>query len=327
MTTNSQSAHLDLLPRKDLDSIKKQIEEIKFGELRFVIDGEYIYFIYNDSLSCVKINNDGKGIFNLFFDGRIIKFNRNTGNIIIFDFVKNSQTYLCIGNFFQNPSKKNILLQRFLYNIIHEYDIQRFNGTHIRHVRVFWEPTKMFVHIEPHGRERLDTPHDCISFRDLLKDIKLFFWIQWVSSLVSSLNKYEHLVIFQKELLRLKKDESFRYPQSIQMLYNGGYLDIPISNSFIGFLFRKFLEDYVDKMVIMKWAEKMFRDIFGRVIHSFFMNFGELEKSTSQMNNLNGLYPSFNSLISLECDYSNIPNIPELLHRLHTKSNKKRKIE
>ena len=314
MLTNYSSAHLNLLSSKYTDSIKKKIKEIKFGENPFVIDCGFIYFLYDDLLSCVKINYDRKGIFHLFFDGRIVKFDRNTGNICIVDFVENSQTFLCVGDFFQNPAGKQILLHDFLYYLIHELAIRKYNGIRIRHVRIFWGPKKMFVQIEQQGRERLDTPSDCISFGDLLKDIRLFFWIQWVSSL----NKYEHSVVFQKELLRLKKEESFRNPQSIQMLHNGGYLDIPVSDiGFIGFLFGKILAGRVNKMVVMKWAEKMFQDIFGQVILSFFMNFGELKKSTCLMNNLIGLYPSFKSSIQLKCDYLNIPSIPKSLDYLN----------
>lgn len=316
MSTNYSIMHLNLLPSEYIDGIKNKIKEIKFGELPFVIDKGFIYFLDDDSLSCVKINYDRNGIYHLFFDGQIIKFDRNTGNIYIFDFVENSQTYLCIGNFFQNPARKKILLQRFLYNLIHKLDIQRFNGIQIRHVKIFWGPKKMFVQIEPHGRERLNTPSDCISFGDLLKDIKLFFCIQWLSSLVSSLNKYSY--IFQKELLILKENEFFRNSQSIQILYYSGYLNIPLSNiSFIGFLFEKFLSGNVNKMVILKWAEKMFNDIFGKVILSFFMNFGELKKSTDLMNKLIEMYPSFKSSISLKCSYLSFPNIPKSLDKLN----------
>ena len=67
-----------------------------------------------------------------------------------------------------------------MYYLIHELAIRKYNGIRIRHVRIFWGPKKMFVQIEQQGRERLDTPSDCISFGDLLKDIRLFFWIQWI---------------------------------------------------------------------------------------------------------------------------------------------------
>lgn len=310
MSTNYSSAHLNLLPTKYKDSIEEYFRELKFGQNQFVIDGEFIYFLHDDLLSCVKINYDRKGIFHFFFDGRIIKFDRNTGNVVIVNFVENSQTFLCVGDFFQNPAGKQILLQEFLYSLIYDLPMRKYNKIRISHGRIFWGPDKMIFQIEQHGRERLDRPSDCISFGNLLRDIRLFFWIQWVSSL----KKYS--VIFQKELLRLKKEESFRNPQSIQMLYNG----IPVSDiGFIRILFEKLLKSSVNKMVIMKWAENMFQDIFGRVIRSFFMNFGELKKSTGLMNKLIGMYPS----ISLKCPYSSLPNIPESLARLDDEQKEK----
>jgi hypothetical protein len=196
--------------------------------------------------------------------------------------------------------------------------MRKYNGIRIRHGRIFWGPEKMIVQIEQHGRERLDTPSDCVSFRDLLKDIRLFFWIQWVSSL----KKYS--VVFQREFLRLKKEESFQNPQSIQILYHGGYLNIPVSDiCFIRILFEKLLESSVNKMVIMKWAEKMFQDVFCRIIRLFFINFGEFKKSTDRMNKLIGMYPSCKSAILLKCSYSAFPNIPESLARLDDEESEK----
>ena len=316
MSTNYSSAHLSLLSKNNRDHIEKYFHELKFGQNKFLKYGYFIYFIHDDSLSCVKINYDYQtGIFDLLFDGRIINFNRNTGYIVIVDLVNNSHTFLCVGDFFKNPTGKLLLLDAFLYSLIIQSTIQKCNGRRICNLKMFLEPQKMIIQIQHHGRERLDIPSDCISFGDLIRDIRLFFWIQWVSSLVSSFNKYKHLVVIQRKLLRLKKKESFRNPQSIQMLYYGGYLNFPLPNiSIIGVLFGKFLTKNVHEIVIMRWVETMFHDIFCRVIRSFFMNFGKFKKSTDLMNKLIGLYPSFKSL---KCSSSFIPNIPESLNSLY----------
>jgi hypothetical protein len=60
----------------------------------------------------------------------------------------------------------------------------------------------------------------------------------------------------------------------------------------------------------------MFQDIFGKVIFSFFINFGKIGKSTDLMKQLIGLYPSFKSL---KCSSSSVPNIPASLSSLYTK--------
>jgi hypothetical protein len=326
MATNRQSAHLSLLSKNRIAFIKEELEKLKLKKNKFLRCGDYIYFIHehDESLSCVKINYDSqKGIFVLFFDGRIIHFNRNTGNVDIVNLVNNSHTFLCVGEFFKKPGVKPILLQDFLFYLITQVNIERCNGIRICHVMIFFKPNIMLVQIKQHKREHLfdlDIPSDCISFRDLLRDIRLFFWIQWISSLVSSFNKYS--IIFQEELIRLKETEHFRNPQSIQMLYNGEYLNIPIPDiSYIGFLFGKILTGNLligslDKNMIMRWVERMFQDIFGKVIFSFFMNFGKFKKSTDLMNKLIRLYPSFKSL---ECSSSSVPNIPESLNSLYIK--------
>lgn len=144
----------------------------------FVVHLGYMYFFKGERLVCVKLQEQN-GVFVMWFDDKIIEFNRMTGNCFIVDFSRNCLKYFSVGDHYLNATPK--VLCCFLYRLLTQQRINRVNGRTIHSLRFFFTPTKVVGHIESAGGSTLRPPTDCLSLNEMICGLKQFL-IERISS-------------------------------------------------------------------------------------------------------------------------------------------------
>jgi hypothetical protein len=137
----------------------------------YIVQGELMYFLQNDELVCVSLQQEN-GVYHFWFNGRIIEFDSATGKFIIVDFDKNCLEYFCVDDFFQTalPNTRYSLLYRLLIRA----RIDRIDRKSIRSLRIFFTTSEVVGQIERAGQFSLKYPLGCLSIHEMVRGIKRF---------------------------------------------------------------------------------------------------------------------------------------------------------
>ena len=137
----------------------------------FIVQGELMYFLQNNELVCVSLEQEN-GVYHVWFNGRIIEIDSASGNCFIVDFDKNCLEYFCIDNFFQN-----VIINKhhfFLYQLLIRAEIERIDKKNVNSLRIFFKTREVVGHIERVGRSSLNSPLGCLSIHGMVRGIKQF---------------------------------------------------------------------------------------------------------------------------------------------------------
>ena len=177
MLTSEAKKHLNNMSKLKKNSILTWIEN-QPPINPFVVDHGYMYFLKNETLVCVEIQ-ETNGVFVMWFDGQIIEFDRTTGNCFIVSFSRNCLEYFSVDCHYQNATQNG--LHCFLYKLLSQEIINRIGGRTIRSIRLFFTPNCVVGHLERAGGTALKVPENSLSLHEMICGIKNFMMARFIS--------------------------------------------------------------------------------------------------------------------------------------------------
>jgi hypothetical protein len=164
----------------------------------FIVEGEWMYFLQNDELVCVSLQQENGGYY-FQFNGQIIKIDSATGECFIVDFDKNCLEYFCVDDFFQKCSLKKIMntCYSLLYRLLIRERIDRIDRRSVRSLRILFTMHGPLAQIEKAGQFSLKSPRGCLSIDGMIQGMILFSSRRLLSCFMSPL----HPSIFRAALL------------------------------------------------------------------------------------------------------------------------------
>jgi hypothetical protein len=281
--TSEAEEHLNRMSKLDKNSILELIRN-RPPINPYVVYMGYVYFFKGEKLVCVKINEQN-GVFVLWFDNKIIEFDRKSGNCIIVSFSRNYFEYFCIGHHYLNATP--MVLCGFLYRLLTQQRIDRVGGRTIHSLRFFFTLTDVFGHIERTGASTLRPPTNLLSLHEMIYFIKEFLMVGIRSSFLR--NRF-----FQQ----LQVLEQPQFPHSdvgnywIRLFYRSTFdrrifqsLGMISTLSMRLFQFHKMTRTNQNR-IAMGFLEKMFGSILQRIILTFIQNPIGLRQATDKINDL-----------------------------------------
>lgn len=194
-STIKSREHLGNLPDEDKDSIREKIKGRAGTTMyQFLVDvnEKFLYFLQNEELVCMNLEEEN-GVYYFWFDNRFIQVKIASGDCIIIDFNRNCIEYFCVTNFFQSKLMNTHYF--FLYRLLMQEKIGCLNRNKVSSLCIYFNPDRVFGHIQRIGKPSLKTPSGCLSIHEMIRAIKLFITSRFSSCFMSNLN------FFQKALL------------------------------------------------------------------------------------------------------------------------------
>jgi len=187
--------HLNKLSEEDKDSIREEIKgfaDTTMYPFSVDVNKKFLYFLQNEELVCMNLEEEN-GVYYFWFDNRFIQVKIASGDCIIIDFNRNCIEYFCVTNFFQSKLMNTHYF--FLYRLLMQEKIGCLNRNKISSLCIYFNPDRVFGHIQRIGKPSLKTPSGCLSIHEMIRAIELFITSRFSSCFMSNLN------FFQKALL------------------------------------------------------------------------------------------------------------------------------
>lgn len=263
----------------------------------FVVDDGYMYFLVDEELVCVELQ-ETNGVFVLWFDGQIIEFNRSTGDCFIFSFSRNCLEYFSIGDHYENVNSQKGLYG-FLYKLLIQEKISRYNKENIYSIRFFFTSNGVIGQIEKTGVNNSKPPNNCVSLHRMLCDIRTFVMNQFSTSFMrlpiigqlqcSRQTQLSYLSSDKKHGLRLFYSSTFdRRFKSIHMILTLMERLFTMPNH----LMIRF-----QKNVMTGFLKKMFEVIISRICLKFIQNPLGFREATDKIDDLLSIYSVRSNLV------------------------------
>lgn len=273
---------MSILPsqaQKHLDKITKSVQKSILTWIgsrtpinQFVVHLGYMYFIKDETLVCVKLQETNR-VFVLWFDNQIIEFDRTTGNCFIVSFSRNCLEYFSVGDHYQNATQNG--LHCFLYKLLSQEIINRIGGRTIRSIRFFFTPNCVVGHLERAGGLNLKVPNDCLSIHEMIIGIKQFMMARFNSYFMRMPNFFLP-AIQNVQQTRCPLSDSGRYGIGLFLQIQFGRI-FP-SFSMISLLMTRLIPNHLmiggtfQKCVAMKFLRTMSSSIFPSICMNFTQN-------------------------------------------------------
>jgi hypothetical protein len=162
--------HLNRMSATQRASIRTRVGN-RPATFPYIVHGEWIYFLQNDELVCVSLQQEN-GVYHFWLNGRIIEIDFATGKIFIVDFDKNCLEYFCVDDFFQNDIMNKH--HNFLYLLLIRLKINCIDKRSVRSLRIFFTTSEVVGQIERAGQSSLKSPLGCLSIHEMVRGIKRF---------------------------------------------------------------------------------------------------------------------------------------------------------
>jgi hypothetical protein len=288
--------HLGELSEKDRTSILTKIGN-RAVLYQFTIKNGFIYFLKDDQLVCVNLHEEN-GMYHLWFNGRFIQINCQTGECFIVDFDKNCLEYFCVDDFFHTATM-NKSHHSFLYQLLMKVEINRINARIIRSLRIFFTMRELFGKIGKVGKISLIPPSGCLSIHEIVRDIKqslvdrfssYFFRMSPPSSI------FQKALLLKKKALLLKKNVLPQRPSEANKFYGMGLfrkstmnkqpsigMIIKIMMRFVG---KSFIVDLRNSTTADSFMRYMFGILSSKMSQKFIENPNGFKEASTEMNEL-----------------------------------------
>lgn len=315
-STIISNKHLGNLPQEQKRSICQKIERrANMTMYPFFVDvnKKFLYFLQNGELVCVSLEEEN-GVYHFWFDNRIMQFNIETGDCIIIDFNRNCIEYFCVSNFFQSAIPNTRYF--FIYRLLMQEKIGCLNGDKVSSLCIYFNPDRVFGHIQRIGKPSLKTPSGCLSIHEMIGDIKGFVTKMCSSYFMSNRIGYENF--FRKALLENRVLQSQRPSVAghygVRMFLMSMFEQLPffgmMSELMHRFVGKSILGVYMNgtspKWLAKTFFERMCDSIFLKMIQMFIRDPIHLLKATDTIKEL---IRSCSSIIKLES-----PGLPTTIH-------------
>jgi hypothetical protein len=137
----------------------------------YIVQGEWMYFLQNDELVCVSLQQKN-GVYHFCFNGRIIEIDCTTGKCFIVDFNRNCIEYFCTDDFFQTAVQNT--RYSLLYRLLIRERIDKYKGRSVHSVSIFFTTREVVGQIERAGQSSLKSPLGCLSIHEMVQGIERF---------------------------------------------------------------------------------------------------------------------------------------------------------
>jgi hypothetical protein len=288
--------HLRNLSESEKDSIKALIEECQKNN-PFVVHNEYMYFLNEEELVCVIIQEQN-GVFVLWFNNQIIEFDRTTGNCFIVNFLRNYWEYFSIGNHYQNVKTQNGLYY-FLYKLLIQEKISRYNKENIYSIRFFFTSNGIVGQIEKTGVNNSKPPNNCVSLHRMLCDIRTFVMNQLTTSFMRLPIIGQLQCSRQTQLSYLSSDEKHGLRLFYSSTFDRRFKSIHMILTLMERLFTmpNHLMIRFQKNVMTGFLKKMFEVIISRICLKFIQNPLGFREATDKIDDLLSIYSVRSNLV------------------------------
>lgn len=320
MLTSKAQKHLDRMSREEMNSILTRIGNCsKINP--FVVHLRYMYFIKGETLVCVELQEQN-GVFVLWFDNQIIKFDRKTGNSIIDSFSRNCLEYFSIGNHYENvKSQKGLYC--FLYKLLIQEKINRVAGRIVYSIRFCFKENNLVGQIEKTGGTSLKIPKDCMSLCEILRGVKKLIQDQLNASLMK-LPSFRHIECLQQtQCSPLSNAEKY----GLRLFYSSSFDRRFKSIHMISIIMMKLLTNHNHQMnrnfknnVMTGFLKKMVGSILSRICLTFIQNPNGLRQATDMIDDLLSYY-SVPSNFVVNGELKSMPDSVEEIIRNATERN------
>jgi len=244
--------HLDELSEPQRTSIRTRIGNRPVAN-QFIIGNGFIYFLNDDQLVCVKLQ-EKNGVYQLWFNCRIIELDSTTGKCFIVDFNRKCLEYFCVDEFFQNASINT--RYSFLYRLLIQERIDRIDRKSIRSLRIFFTMRDVIGQIERVGKSVLKPHPDCLSIHEMVRGMKEFIRKRFLTCFVRSPPSIFQTALLENPSQRPSVDGFY----GIRLFLNSVFRRPSLAFGMISKLMLKFVGKKRMTGVFLKWiANEFFR--------------------------------------------------------------------